>query len=49
MSLVDSHLLVAAVDRGEVEDREVEVVLRTYFRENSDTIWNDALTDHELL
>ena len=49
MSPEDSRLFVGAVDRGDVGDRKIEAALRTYFRENSEAIWSDALTDHELL
>jgi hypothetical protein len=49
MSIGDSGVLLAAADRNAVADPEVEEVLRTYFRENSDLIWNDALAENELL
>jgi hypothetical protein len=49
MSLEDSRILIEAVERGAVADPKIEVVLRTYFEENADVIWSDALADHELL
>ena len=49
MSIGDSRLLMASVNRGAVDDPEIEALLRTYFAENSDAIWSDALTTHELL
>jgi len=49
MKLDDSRVLIASIDRGIVEDPNIEKVLRSYFRENLDLIWSDALTSHELL
>ena len=49
MSPESSRLLVAAVDSGAIEDEAVEAALRGFFRENSDRIWSEALTEHELL
>ena len=45
----DSHVLIEAVESGAVETPSVETALRTYFRENLDVIWRDALACHELL
>ncbi|OAM87058.1 hypothetical protein AW736_24725 [Termitidicoccus mucosus] len=49
MSFEDSQLLLEAVDREAVDSAEVEATLRTYFGQNSDVIWSDALADHELV
>jgi len=49
MSSDDSRLLCDAVRLGELGGGDVERVLRTYFRENADVIWDDALDDHDLL
>lgn len=49
MSLEDSQLLLEAVDRETVNSPKVEVTLRTYFVQNSDVIWSDALANHELV
>ncbi len=49
MALDDSLFLIDSVERGTVQDPKIEVVLRTYFKENADVIWSDALADHELL
>lgn len=49
MALDDSRLLIDLVERGAVQDPQIEIVLRTYFEENADVIWEDALASHELL
>jgi len=49
MSSGDSHLLLDAIVRGELESVQVEEVLRRYFRETKDVIWSDALAEHDLL
>ena len=49
MSPESSRLLRAAVESGAVEDESVAAALRGFFRENSDRIWSEALTEHELL
>ena len=49
MRLEDSRILIESVDRVAVDDPRIEVVLRTYFEENADVIWSDALASHELL
>lgn len=49
MSSGDSRLLLDAIARRELSTVEVEGVLRRYFRENQNLIWNDALAEHELL
>lgn len=49
MTLDDSRFLIDSVERGAVQDPKIEVVLRTYFEENADVIWSDALATHELL
>jgi hypothetical protein len=48
MSIDDSLFLIGAVDRGTVEDPKIEAVLRTYFEENADVLWSDALASHDL-
>jgi hypothetical protein len=49
MSAEDSRLLIEAVDRGDVEGQKIEAALRSYFRQNSETIWSEALAEHDLL
>lgn len=54
MNADDSRLLVTAVEREAVEreavdDPRIEAALRTYFRENSEVIWSDALMENGLL
>lgn len=49
MSRDDSGIVIAAVDRGIVDDPKVEASLRAYFEQNSDVIWSDALARHELV
>lgn len=49
MSSSDSRLLLDAIARVELGSVQVEETLRRYFRENKDVIWNDALTEHDLL
>jgi hypothetical protein len=49
MSSDDSRLLLDAIARGELENVQVEEILRRYFRENTDAIWSDALAEHDLL
>jgi hypothetical protein len=49
MSSDDSHLLLDAIARGELESVQVEEVLRKYFRDSKDVIWSDALAEHDLL
>ncbi|HEY1067976.1 MAG TPA: hypothetical protein VGE52_17765 [Pirellulales bacterium] len=49
MSSDDSRLLLDAVAHGGLETVEIEEVLRRYFRECKDVIWNDALAAHDLL
>ena len=49
MSTDDSRRLMASVDRGAVESPEIKELLRAYFDKNSDVIWSDALTSHDLL
>ena len=45
----DSRLLLDAVASGELESIQVEEALRGYFRANTDVVWSDALSDHDLL
>ncbi len=49
MALGDSRILIDSVARGVVQDPQIEIVLRTYFEENADVIWSDALASHDLL
>ena len=49
MTIDDSRILLDSIDRGEVDDPRIETLLRTYFRENMDVIWRDALVSHELV
>jgi hypothetical protein len=49
MSADDSRVLLDSIDRDAAENARVGDLLRSYFRENSEAIWSDALTDHELL
>ena len=49
MSADASRTLLATLERAAVEDPIIETLLRSYFQENADVIWNDALTTHELL
>jgi len=44
----DSAVLTAMVERG-VIDPAAERALRTYFKNNCDVIWNDALEEHDLI
>ncbi len=48
MTPEDSSRVLAAVERGHVEDVELEEVFRRYFRANSGEIWSDALASHDL-
>jgi hypothetical protein len=49
MSPDDSRVLLSAIERGETNGPRIEVLLRTYFQENADVIWRDALASYELL
>jgi len=49
MSSDDSRLLLDAIAQGDVGSEMVQDALRRYFRANSGVIWDDALTEHELL
>ena len=49
MSSRDSRLLLDAIARRELGGVQVENTLRSYFRENQDVIWRDALAEHDLL
>lgn len=49
MSIDDSRILLSAVKRGAVGVPKIEALLHTYFQENADVIWRDAMTTHELL
>ena len=40
--------LLAMVQRGSI-DATAEAVLRAYFQQNRDTLWTDALAEHDLL
>lgn len=45
----DSRLLLDAIARGEVESVQVAEALRRYFREIRNSIWDNALAEHDLL
>jgi hypothetical protein len=49
MNRADSRTLLDAVRSNAVEDLRIAAVLRTYFHENSEVLWNDALTSQGLL
>jgi hypothetical protein len=49
MNHADSKLLLDSVASGRIETAEVEDALLRYFRDNSNVIWDDALSHHELL
>jgi hypothetical protein len=48
MSPEDSRRVLAAVERGAVDEAELEAAFRRYFRANSGKIWSDALASHDL-
>jgi hypothetical protein len=48
MTPEDSSRVLAAVERGEVEEATLEGVFRRYFRAHSGEIWPDALASHDL-
>jgi hypothetical protein len=49
MDLGQSRTLTNSLARDAVHDSQVELALRTYFRENSAFISTEALSAHELL
>src|SRR5215831_18559886 len=49
MSIDDSRILLSAIESGAAGGPKIEALLRSYFQENADVIWRDALTTHELL
>jgi hypothetical protein len=49
LSSGDSHLLLNAINRGELGSVQVDEILRIYFQKNKDVIWSDALAAHGLL
>ncbi|MCA9622982.1 MAG: hypothetical protein KC731_28380 [Myxococcales bacterium] len=49
MSTEDTELLLGAVEGGDVGTPAVAEVLRAYFSENRDSLWADALVEHELV
>jgi hypothetical protein len=49
MPVDESRTLLESVDREAIGDPHVEVILRTYFRENAGLLWEDALSENELL
>lgn len=49
MNSGDSRLLLNSVRSESLEDGRVGAALRTYFEENSEVIWRDALEFHGLL
>ena len=48
MTVRDSEALLAMVQQGSVLPTAAEI-LRTYFQQNRDAFWSDALADHGLL
>jgi hypothetical protein len=44
-----SRVLVDSVQRGSVNRPEIHELLTSYFEENSERIWLDALADHGFL
>jgi hypothetical protein len=48
MSAADSELLLAMVKKGSF-DGSAASILRTYFQQNRDSLWRDALEEHDLL
>ena len=49
MNAPDSALFVAAVEKNEIQNTEVERLLIRYFYQNRKAIWIDALANHGLL
>jgi hypothetical protein len=49
MKAEDSRRLIDSVERGSLAEPQIEELLRTYLEKNSNLIWRDALTDHELV
>jgi hypothetical protein len=49
MSSGDSRSLLDAIARDELGSDQVEEILRSYFRENENVLWSDALAQHDLL
>jgi hypothetical protein len=48
MNVRDSEALLAMVEQGSVQAGTAQV-LRSYFQQNRDALWNDALEHHGLL
>lgn len=49
MSVDDSKRFIQLVEADKIDEEELTQVLKNYFKDNSDVIWNDALTDHKLI
>jgi hypothetical protein len=49
MDLRDSEALLAMVQQGAVDEAVAAAALRTYFQQNRNAFWSDALADHGLL
>ncbi len=49
MSRVDSRTLIDLIEADDVNCDEVRGILRRYFQENRDCIWQDALEKHGLV
>jgi len=49
MSADASRRFFEIVSDESVDDPELQSLLHSYFEENADVIWRDALTSHELL
>jgi hypothetical protein len=45
----DSRKFIEMLESGNIVQAEMSEILTRYFQENSDVIWEDALTDHGLL
>jgi hypothetical protein len=45
----DSRSLLGMIENGTVNTPAVEEILRTYFRQNMDVIWPEALHEHGML
>jgi hypothetical protein len=49
MSREDSSLLLGMDARNAVDPRAAEPILRNYFAENQERLWDDALREHGLV
>jgi hypothetical protein len=44
-----SRRLLEWTSHASIEDPEIELILRAYFRANEDVLWSDALREHGLV